>query len=386
MARPLKSIWIRFGLSIFAAVLITASMFACGLLWEEHLEREHFYSILPIDVHTELTQLETNKSLNHERIDDIYDKYWPDEGPGTPTIVILSLIFGIILGGIAALLSAKIFMRPIASLAETAIRIAQGDLTVRAQSLNSVDEISELIRNFNVMANSLERLEHERKEMIASISHELRTPLTILRGRLHALCDGVLSSTETEHRKLLEHTEHLVRLVEDLNTVSMIEAKCLSLHLTKFDLAAFIYEFVPVYHDRAAQYGINIEVDATEVIIMADRDRIRQVLVNLIENAIRYAASGELLQIRVSRDKDNALLEISDRGPGLPDEMKERIFDPFFRFDNSRSRATGGSGLGLAVVKSLIKQHGGTIEAHDRQGGGASFSITLPFFVSASKV
>jgi signal transduction histidine kinase len=378
MARPIEKIWVRFGVYMTIVVLLAVGIIAGGLLWNDNQQRSEFYASLPTDVRVEMDGL-TAKGLEHsDRADEIYDRYWPKDSPGAGAAIMLALGVSFFLGLAAAVLSARIFVRPIASVAEAALRISQGDLTVRAQSLPDNAELTELVMNFNQMAAALERLEHERRDTIAAISHELRTPLTILQGRLHALCDGVIAASEIEHRRLLDQTEHLVRLVEDLNTLSLLGAGQLSLQCARLDLAVLVRDLLPVYADRAAEYGMQMETDIAPVFVSADSTRLRQIMANLIENSLHYAASGGFLHIRVAQEDNLAVLEVSDRGPGLPHGMAERVFDPFFRVDTSRSRATGGSGLGLSIVKSLIQQHGGNISASNRNGGGAVFKISLP--------
>lgn len=302
----------------------------------------------------------------------------PTDGPDLPGLVFPAcVLLGISIGVLAALLAERVFVRPVSSVAEAALRISQGDLAVRAHGSARHGELAGLVRNFNTMAVALERLESGRKETIAAISHELRTPLTILQGRLHALCDGVIPPNAGEHRKLLEQVEHLVRLVEDLNTLTLLDAGKLALHPEFFDLAAFVERLLPVYAGRAAGHGMRITTTLQSAEVIADPHRLQQVLTNLIENSLRYASSGGILEISVVPHGEFTVLELADRGPGLPDAVLGRIFDPFFRGDNSRSRATGGTGLGLTVVQRLIAQHGGHIEALNREGGGALFRIAL---------
>ena len=228
------------------------------------------------------------------------------------------------------------------------------------------------------MADSLERLERERKETIAAMSHELRTPLTILQGRLHALCDGIVEPSKTEHRRLLDHAEHIVRLVEDLHTLSLVEASKLSLHFTYVDLGMFVQEIVHFYSDRADNFGVKFEVKAESVFIRADRDRLRQVFVNVIENTLHYAASGGLLQVHITQENGHAILEFCDYGSGLSDSEIKWVFNPFFRGEGSFLKAKTGSGLGLSIVQSLVKEHGGIITASNRNEGGACFKIIFP--------
>ena len=378
MANPLDKIWIRFGFYMTLSVILALGLVAGCLLWQKHLEEIEFRRSMPVSVRHELDQLMATGQSDSDRVDEIYDQYWPNNGPGLPTKVLIGLAFSFSLGLIAAFLSARIFIRPISSVAAAALRISQGDLSARTHEQIARGELADLLSNFNQMADNLERLERERQETIAAISHELRTPLTILQGRLHALCDGVITSSPAEHQKLLEQIKHLVRLVEDLNTLSLVDANRLSLHCTDLNLRVLVDDLATFYGDRAREHGVTLETDVPTLWVHADNDRLRQVLANVVENGLRYAASGGWLQILVRQEGSQVLIRISDRGPGLSQDTIDRVFDPFFRADHSRSRATGGTGLGLAVARGLIERQGGAISVSNRAEGGAEFSILLP--------
>ncbi|WP_097460564.1 sensor histidine kinase [Mangrovitalea sediminis] len=364
-------------------VLLSIGVVTGGLEWQKHKEQQAFHQSLPTAVKQELQQLRDSGRDHSQRLDEIYDQYWPAQGPGLSVEVISGLALSLLLGLAAAVLSARIFIRPITSVAEAALRISQGDLTARTRGFAIRGELAELSRNFNQMADTLETLERERKDTVAAISHELRTPLTILQGRLHGICDGVIPASDQEHRKLLDQVQHLVRLVDDLNTLALVDANRLSLQCTDLDLGELVNELHAVYADRARDHGVQLEVVVRSLWVHADHNRLRQVLDNLVENGLRYAASGKWLQIHVSTHRDQAVISISDRGPGLPQGIIDRVFDPFFRADNSRSRASGGSGLGLAVARSLIQQQGGSIMAFNREDGGVVFRIEMPLAMPA---
>lgn len=380
MARPIDRIWVRFGLYVAASVLVALGILAGCLLWQRHLEERQFRSRLPIEVRQELNRLTARGKTpgNDERVDDIYDQYWPKEHSDLYTKILVGLGFSVLSGLIAAFLLARVFTRPIKSVAEATLRISRGDLSARTTPVTVGGELGQMLDNFNGMADTLERLERERKETIAAISHELRTPLTILQGRLHAICDGVMAATPEEHRKLLWQIEHLVRLVEDLNTLALVEAGRLSLNRSDLDLQTLVEEVVAIYSRRALERGVVLEVAAQRLQIFADRDRLRQVLGNLIENGLRYAASGGWLQVRIYQEGTNAVLRIDDRGPGLPAQVMSRIFEPFVRAGTGPAQTGGGTGLGLSVAHSLVERHGGRIRARNRDPQGASFTITLP--------
>ncbi len=383
MASSLKSSSLRIGVwtSVSVAMLLVAAML-WHVWWVRHEDRQ-FLSLLPFSLQQQYAVMLAQGLSGREAIARIQSQLpgavqnqWLPLANGW-VIVMISLWAGVFVGFYARFR----FMLPLRSLGEAAQRITKGDYAVRALE-PSDGSVSELIHHFNLMAGHLERLEHERKESIAGISHELRTPLTILRGRLHGVYDGVIPATRDEIFKLLQQTEHLVRLVEDVQTVTLAEGNRLSLHRVPRDLIDFIQQCCALYSRRFEEEGIDWSIQGQSVTVLIDEDRMRQIMTNLIENAIRYAVQGKELEIEVQSDHRDVTLFVRDRGPGLPDALSERIFDPFFRLDHSRSRATGGTGMGLAVVRSLVLLHGGRIRANNRKGGGAEFRIDLPASVT----
>ncbi|HET8730985.1 MAG TPA: ATP-binding protein [Moraxellaceae bacterium] len=378
MSQSLKSIRILFSSYLIATVLGTVAVFWLCLVWEDHSQREVFYQNMPTPVRVEYERLIAAGEEHGSRADAIYDQYWPSDRPGVSGALIAGLVVSLLIGLGIAYQTSRAFMQPVVSVAEAAVHISEGNYSIRASLSSRSGALSELVQNFNAMANALENLESYRKEMLAAISHELRTPLTILRGRLHAICDGVTVASPEEHLRLLGQAEHLVRLVEDLDTLALAEAGQLSLHRVRTDLGSFIHELEPVYSARAGSLGVRLETDIVPVWAMVDRSRLQQVLANLVENALRYGASGKYMRIRLEKKDDRAILEIEDHGPGLPAGALDQVFEPFFRVDSSRSRATGGSGLGLAIVRMLIRMHDGTVEADRSPSGGAIFRISLP--------
>nr|WP_257022481.1 ATP-binding protein [Pigmentiphaga litoralis] len=274
----------------------------------------------------------------------------------------------------------RVVTQPLNSIAQAANRVALGDLGVRAQPVRQRGELAELVRDFNLMTDSLENLERERRATAAAISHELRTPLAVLRARLYAIYDDVIPGTPQELRRLLDQVEHLGRLVDDVHTLSLADAGRLSLHRSDIDLSAACAQLLSTYAGRIADHNVRAEyrTDIVPVHANADPDRINQILSNLIENALRYAASGEWLEIAVHRHDDKAVLTVTDRGPGLPEDVVAHLFERFHRTDLSRSRETGGSGLGLAIVQTLVIQQGGQVTAERPAEGGTRFRVALP--------
>lgn len=379
MRNPLSRIWIHFGTYMTMTALVTVSVLAVSLLLREHYQFDAFLNNLPAEKYIEMTQLIDAGEEYGPRAKQIYDQYWkigPDEDE--TFLLISDLFISLLVGLFSAFLLARNFARPVVSVAEAAFQISQGDFSVRAKSYKRDGELADMVSNFNRMADALELLQNERKATSAAISHELRTPLTIMQGRLHALSDGVITAGPNEYKRLLEQTEHLVRLVEDVHVLELSGVDQLALHRTELDLSLLIQDTLLIYDDRIRSHGMTATFTAKHLMVYADSARIRQILANLIENALRYASTGKVLDILMNEDKGMVIVDFSDRGPGLPHGMNERIFDPFFRLDHSRSRATGGSGLGLSVVRSLIRQHEGSIRVFNRVGGGATFRMVLP--------
>jgi signal transduction histidine kinase len=268
------------------------------------------------------------------------------------------------------------------NVSQAAARVSRGDLSARAPILRrrGGDETALLLRNFNAMADSLERLEGERRATSAAIAHELRTPLTILRGRLEAIRDDVIALDGKEISNLLSQTEVLSRLVTDLRTLSLADAGQISLERHSVDVRALVAQVVNSFEARAGDRGMKLEFvsDVSHLDASIDSSRIIQVVANLIENAIRYAPEGGFARISLNTNLNDAIITVRDSGAGIEPDQLEQVFDRFYRTDSSRSRFTGGSGLGLAIVRAMVELHGGRITVRNHPEGGAEFEVRLP--------
>ena len=295
-----------------------------------------------------------------------------------------SLVVAGVGAGIAGLLIVTLFtrqaLRPIRSLTAGARRLGGGDLSYRVPS-NRKDEVGELASTFNEMATTLERAEAHRRNMTADIAHELRTPLTNIRGYIEAIRDGVLEPDAPTIETLHQQTIHLSRLVEDLRVLSIADAGALRLDLETEDIATVARDTVNSFKPRAADLGIAIRFDSAEDLPKAnvDRTRIGQVVANLVENALTHTPKGGTVTVSVNQSASGAIeLAVEDTGRGIPADVLPRVFDQFYRVDKSRSRSTGGAGIGLTIVRKLVEAHGGTVRAESRPGEGARFVVTLP--------
>ncbi|TSA87921.1 HAMP domain-containing protein [Deinococcus detaillensis] len=305
-----------------------------------------------------------------------------------------NLIWAVGISGVVAVLIgallARLIARPVAEVSGAAQLVASGDLSARARQWPGNAELIHLTRNFNQMASGLELLERERREMIADIAHELRTPLAVVQARLDAFEDGVLEPTPQELALMSTQIGLLTRLVSDLRTLSLAEAGRLPLQLAPLDLSALTSRIGQSFVSKAQAAGIalHLTTSAGELPIQADRDRLGQVLVNLLENALRYTPPGGQVSVSVratSRGTDaaQAVLSVRDSGPGFPAGSERQVFTRFFRADESRTRDSGGSGLGLAIVAAIIGAHGGAVTARNALSGGAEVEVRLPLHEEA---
>lgn len=376
----LQRIWVRFGLSIAATVVASMALLAGSVTLFSELQYRDFYNSLPTEVQHELDDLRDRGEQDGPRVMEIYGQYWRgDLFWGEKWSLAIGLVICLPVGLVVGFWVSRIVTQPLASMAEVASHVAEGDFSVRAQPGRLHDEMASTVRRFNQMIDSLERMAKERRATAASISHELRTPLAVLRARLHAICDGVIEADAAESRALLDQVEYLGRLVGDLHTLSMAEAGQLSLETGPVDLAELVRDALSVHAQRIADHGIALELRLPEAgspaWVVADPDRIRQILFNLVENVLSHAASGGWLGVEVSVSGSIATLRVNDAGPGLPAHMLER---PFERFPHPAGRRGDGSGLGLSIVRALAERQHATVRVEGRPEGGSSFVVDLP--------
>lgn len=267
---------------------------------------------------------------------------------------------------------------PLLEVARAIREIAAGDLTARADPhLTGFGEAARLVEDFNAMAARLERSEAELRYSNSAVAHELRTPLTILKGRLQGISDGVFPMTPELVDLLLLQVDGLVRIVEDLRTLSLFNAGNLDVRLERCDLSEVARQSAALSSEALQRSRVDLSLDLTPAPVTADPARIRQLVLALIDNACRYAP-GARLAISTGTSGDECFLKCRDQGPGLPSQDIGKVFDPFWRADESRGRAEGGSGLGLSIVKAIATAHKGRVEASNPSGGGACFTVYLP--------
>jgi signal transduction histidine kinase len=279
--------------------------------------------------------------------------------------------------GAAWLLAGQI-LSPVAALSEATAAVQSGDLSHRV-TVEGPQEIAELARRFNDLSEHLERSEALRKRMISDIAHELRSPLTNIRGIVEALEDGHLAVSASALRSLGEEAAFLTHLVDDLQDLSLADAGQLKFDLSKVSIDACVRGAADALSSAARDKDVDISIRSNgSVYARADAMRVRQVINNLLTNAIRLAPRDSQIEVSVDADRDWVRVQIRDEGPGIKNQELDAVFERFYRADESRSRADGGAGLGLAIVKQLVEAHGGSVQAVNNAEGGATFSFTLP--------
>lgn len=306
-----------------------------------------------------------------------------DEYSWIPTIHdwVLTLISGV-LSSVVALGFAWLFARkviiPLNAVAASARKIAEGQLSERvAHNVGEIFETASLINDFNSMADKLEIMSSDMKKWNAAIAHELRTPVTVLQGRIQGIRDGVFDASRPQFEILLDQIKGLSRLIDDLRVLSLSDSGQLYLYREDLQLDQLIADTVALFADdfRSREISPAIETDAISAFL--DKFRFVQVLTALMGNAIKYSDPGKLL-VTCHMKGHHIFLTVEDEGPGINAKDGDKIFDAFYRSDSSRTHETDGSGLGLAVVSSIVKAHGGSVNYRTSRLGGSCFEVRLP--------
>ncbi len=281
--------------------------------------------------------------------------------------------------GTSALLLRQI-LRPLREIATSSRRIAEGRYDERVATPAS-DELATVAASFNAMAASLEQIEQQRVALIGNVAHELRTPLTGIEGYLEGLIDGVFAPEPETFGEMQHEVRRLRRLVEDLQTLSNVEAGQVQLHLADVDLEAVAQRVLGQLRPQAttSRLGVELMEGATPLVAWADPDRVAQILLNLVGNAVRYAPEGGSVTVRLGGDGRRVWVAVVDTGFGIAAEDLPLIFERFYRVDRSRARASGGSGIGLTIARHLAWAMGGDLAAASSgPGKGSTFTLTLP--------
>ncbi len=283
----------------------------------------------------------------------------------------------------------KSMTSPIREMKEIAQRLASGDFSRKVRIKNK-DELGELAKSLNTMADELQskienlkRLDRVRTDFVANVSHELKTPLTLIKGYIETLEDKAINDTEKAGKFvsiIKEHTNRLSNIIDDLLSLSELELSRDSIVKSEFDLKSLIDDIVLGFgHALAAkQQKLTLEVQGQDFKISADRDKIEQVFVNLIDNSIKYTGESGKIEICLDRQNGEVVVTVEDNGIGIPREDLDRVFERFYRVDKARSRQLGGTGLGLGIAKHIVLAHKGEIRIESDVNRGTKVFVTLP--------
>lgn len=289
-------------------------------------------------------------------------------------IGLISLFLSLLLG----VLFSKRLSSPIIKVIETAKLIAKGDFKQKSSDTSSTKEIQELIITINNLAESLETHEKLRKQLTIDVAHELRTPMATLQSHMEAMIDGIWQPTADRLKSCHEEIIRVNKMIGDLSLLAKFEGQNLVLNKTDFNVTDLVASVVMNFESEFVNKGVDICYAGEDETISADRDKITQVLVNLLSNSLKYTPPDGTVEIIVEGEENTVEITVRDNGQGIPEEDLPHIFERFYRADKSRNRLTGGAGIGLTIVKSIIDAHHGAIRVQSKVNVGSVFTVSLP--------
>ncbi len=293
--------------------------------------------------------------------------------------VFIALIFGLI---ISIFLSRQI-SSPLTKITDTANKLQNGDLEARSGIVSRTKEIDDLHNSVNYLAETLQKQELLRKRLTSDMAHELRTPLTNLKTHIEALLDKVWEPTDSMFESFYEEIERLIKLVEGLGDIAKLEQTTLNLNKSRFNLSSELKKittyFEPLFDNQNCKIYSNLYPD---IEVLMDKDKITQVMYNLLSNSLKYLKINGEAFVSLKSDEDKVIIAVKDNGIGISKEDLPFIFERFYRSDESRNKNTGGSGIGLTIVKAIVEAHEGTISVESTLGKGSTFMIILPMDIS----
>jgi len=306
------------------------------------------------------------------------------------TLIMEALALGLVISVLLSFLLSKTMVNPLQRLTDGIEQVARGDFS-RKLEVTSEDEIGQLTESFNVMAQQLEstiadleKAEQQRKDFVANVSHELRTPLTNIKSYAETLADGVGGlPPETEQkflRVILNESDRMAHILRDLLTLSRFDSGRSGLRLAAFPFAKAVDDTCQAILMDAQNHAHTVELDVPEGLpeVRADRERIMQVMMNIVSNAIKYTPDGGRIRISAGQEGDKVWMEVDDNGIGIPESDRDRIFERFYRVDKARSRQSGGTGLGLSIAQEIMNRHEGRLYLVDKAEPGLTIRMELP--------
>ncbi len=297
-------------------------------------------------------------------------------------VVRLTVVGFFIMGAVSFVLiylSSKNITKPLLEMNEAAKIIASGDFEKRIE-VSTRDEVGQLGESFNEMAKSLDEQEKLRREFLTNISHDIRSPLTSMRGFVQALIDGMVPEEKQERylKIILEETERLTKLSNDILDLNQVQTTEVSLYRTNFDVNELILHTLQMVETRMRDGEINLKINTAPTMVNADYEKIQRVIYNLIDNSIKFTPAGGIISLETKMENKKVFVSIKDTGIGIEEEAVKRIFDRFYKVDSSRGLYKNGTGLGLSIVQAFVNAHGETIEVQSKIDEGTEFTFSLP--------
>lgn len=346
-----------------------------GMLAGQRLGQEQLSGAVPVVVEGTTVGLVVNTSHSLNGLGALEQDF---VNSLTYYALIIALIIGLAAVGLGIIMARPI-VRPVQTMSEAAHRLAGGDLDFNVPVRGS-DEIRQLAEDFNLMSESLRQTRIMRRNLTADIAHELRTPLTILRANLDELQAKAKDDEQAVVANLQDEVLRMSKLVKDMETLALAETGNLVINKNRVGLESIIDRLAPVLPElEGKEVSLEIALEQNLPQVMADPDRLLQVLLNLLSNALAHSPKGGKIVIRGIKKESYIQISISDQGGGIDPAHLPYVFERFYRADTSRSRREGGMGLGLAIARSLVEAHGGQIWVESRVGQGSVFSFTIPF-------
>lgn len=287
-------------------------------------------------------------------------------------------ITSIIGAAIAGVVLASRLSVPIARATEITGEIAEGNYAIRFESDVRTQELSELSESVNHMAETLELQETIRRRLTSDVAHELRTPIANVSSQLEAIIEGVWEPTAERLQSCYDELGRISHIICDLEKLRQIEDEKMILDREPVDLLELSQAVQKAFEPELDRKRIKCIVNGESSVVSGDQKRLHQVIYNLVSNAVKYSSEGGLIRIQVIRETKNAVLIVEDQGIGIAEEDLPLIFERFYRTDRSRNRRTGGAGIGLTIVRAIVRAHGGRVEVESKEGYGSRFTVTLP--------
>ncbi len=297
---------------------------------------------------------------------------------GLNSLLLLIAIIALIMSFLVGFFISKRLSDPILKVVDATKAIAKGTYSSRVSGKTSTIEVVDLISSVNLLAFSLENQETLRKQLTADVAHELRTPITTLQTHLEAMLEGIWEPTQERLQSCHEEVLRIGKMVLDLENLAKAENNTLDLSFKTINLSELTSKVIKNFETDITMKNLSLEIISKHDDLYADEDRIYQVITNLISNAVKYTPENGSIKITISKANDSVKYSIKDNGIGIPSEDLPFVFERFYRADKSRNRNTGGSGIGLAIVRSIVNAHGGTVSVTSTYGEGSEFILSFP--------